>query len=74
MHWNKKPERFKSCFGKSRSYTPKIQGDIVPEEIKDEDIEVMNKDINRWMAKIRIWFYSRYYSDAGKLESRKGFG
>lgn len=41
---------------------------------EDEDLAKMNKEIDRWVAKTRIWFFCKYHSDAGKEESLKGFG
>lgn len=46
----------------------------MPEETKDEELERMNKEVNRWMMKNRIWFFSKYFSNVGKQESLKGFG
>jgi hypothetical protein len=46
----------------------------MPEEIKNEDLERMDYEINKLIVKSRYWFYVKYYSEAGKQESLKGFG
>lgn len=44
------------------------------EETEEQKLEKMNKEINRWMLKNRIWFFSKYFSTEAKKESLKGFG
>jgi len=44
------------------------------EEIKDEELERMDNEINRLIVKFRLWFYIKYFSEVGKQESLKGFG